>query len=100
MRRGWLFGAGYLCLCAGLAAGAFFLEDPGVWWYWALVLVTLPIGAAAVLLHLVGGTLLFGPGADGGFVRLAVFLLWMAAAGLQVYAATVVGRSLRRTPRS
>jgi hypothetical protein len=100
IRRRWLLGAGYLCLCAGLAAAAFFLEDPSVWWYWALVLVTMPIGPAVVILHLVGGILLFGPEPEGWFVNLAVFLLWMAAAVLQVFAATLVRRSLRRTQSS
>jgi hypothetical protein len=100
IRRGWLLGAGYLCLCAGLAAAAFFLENPSIWWYWALVLVTMPIGPVVAFLHLVGGILLFGPGEGGWFANLAVFLLWMAAATLQVFAAVAVARSLRRTRRS
>ena len=54
------------------------------------------LGPASVLLHLVVGTLLLGPEADGLLGRLAVFLLWITAAGLQVYAAAAVARSFRR----
>jgi hypothetical protein len=95
--RPWLFAALYVALCAGLAAAAFFQESPNPGWFWALLLVTLPISPAVFLLHYVGGVLLFGPNADGWFVCLVVFLLWVTAAIAQAIAAVALTSWMRAT---
>jgi peptidoglycan/LPS O-acetylase OafA/YrhL len=94
-----LLGAGYLGLCAGLAAAALFPESSGPWWFWSLVLVTMPVGPVVVVLQYVAGAFVLDPAQDGWGESALLFLVWMGAAAAQLMAVLVATKDDERPAR-
>lgn len=89
-------GEAYVALCAALAAVAIFPSEPSAIAYYALMLVTLPVGVVAATATYLGGILLFGPDPDGIVARTVIFAMWVGLVAAQMVAA----RALLRTSRS
>jgi hypothetical protein len=96
-----LLGAGYLGLCAGLAAAALFPDGPhpGPWWFWSLVLVTMPVGPFVAVLHYFAAAFVLGPGQSGWAESSLLFLVWMGAAAAQLMAFLVATKGDKRPAR-
>lgn len=86
-------------LCAALAAVAIFPSEPSSIAYYALMLVTLPVGVVAATITYLGGILLFGPDPDGLVARTTIFAIWVGLAAAQMLATRVLIRTSRRKPR-
>ena len=93
-----LLGAGYLGLCAGLAAAALFPDSSGPWWYWSLVLVTMPVGTFVAVLHYFAAAFVL-PALDGWVESSLLFLVWMGAAAAQLMAVLIATKNDERPPR-
>jgi len=89
VRAGGVVGWVYVAVVAVAAAMACYPAHPGQWWFWLVVLLTMPISAAVVQVHLVVAAL-----SDGGgwLTSTLLVLLWVGAAVAQVFAVRAVAR--------